>query len=143
MRPIRLLFPSAALLLLASLVTGCASISPEAEALKRAQYAWSGAIRWGDFAGARGLVDPETIEQQPLTELELRRFEQIKISYYRDQGASRNLEAGTATRNVEIGVINRHDMTERVVDYRETWRYDPQAETWWVTSGLPDLWSGE
>lgn len=143
MRPSLSIVPSVALLLGLSLLTACASMSPEAEALHRAQYAWSGAIRWGDFTGARHLVDPEYIEQHPITDLELRRYEQIEISYYRDQGASSNLDAGTAVRNIEIGVVNRHDMTERVVDYRESWRYDEEADSWWVTSGLPDLWQGE
>jgi hypothetical protein len=27
--------------------------------------------------------------------------------------------------------------------YTEEWRYDPQAKTWWVMSGLPDFWAGE
>lgn len=126
-----------------SLLAACASISPEAEALQKAQYAWSGAIRWGDFDGARHLVDPEYRKAHPISDLEVRRYEQIKISSYRDQGASRNLEAGTAVRDIEIGVINRHTMTERVVDYRETWRWDAEAETWWLTSGLPNLWGGD
>lgn len=134
---------SALLLLILSLLAGCASMNPAADSLRRAQYAWSGAIRWGDFAGARTLVDPEYLEEHPVTDLELRRYEQIEISHYRDQGASSNLEAGTAVRNVEIGVVNKHTMTERTIDYRETWRYDQEAETWWNTSGLPDLWSGE
>src|SRR5690606_39923464 len=48
------LLVATALLVLA----GCASTSNSASALDAAQYAWSGAIRWGDFGGARNLVDP-------------------------------------------------------------------------------------
>lgn len=138
-------FPSKSLgvLLCTALLAGCASAGREATALDQAQYAWSGAIRWGDFDGALNLVDPDYRAEHPVTGLELARYEQIRVSSYRDQGASRDLPAGTAVRDVEIGVINRHTMAERVVEYREQWRWDPQAGTWWNTSGLPDLWDGE
>jgi hypothetical protein len=137
------LIPRTLLLAGAVLLAGCASLDPRAESLDRAQYAWSGAIRWGDFDGATSLVDPEHLEQHPVTGLDLRRYEQVEISHYRDHGASQNLEAGTAAREIEIGVVNRHTLTERKVDYRETWRYDAEADRWWNTSGLPDLWDGD
>lgn len=122
---------------------GCINSSPAANALDASQYAWSGAIRWGDFGGALNLVDPEIREAHPLTDLERQRYEQIKISAYRDVGADRNIEAGTAVRSIEIGVINQHTMEQRQVKYREVWRWDEASKTWWNTSGLPDLWNGE
>lgn len=120
----------------------CASGSSARDALERAQYAWSGAIRWGDFAGARNLVDPEVRAARPLSEMEMARYEQVQVSSYRSTGASTDLDAGLAAREVRIGVINRHTMAEREVAYREQWRWDEQAGTWWLTSDLPDLWSG-
>jgi len=130
-------------LLLTCLVAlvGCASSPSATDALDESQYAWSGAIRWGDFEGAESLVDPDVRSEQPTTDLEMRRYEQIQVSYYRAGGASRNIDAGTAVRDVEIGVINRHTMAERVVKYREQWRFDEEAGIWWNTSGLPDLWA--
>ena len=124
-------------------LVGCANSSPAANALDAAQYAWSGAIRWNDFGGALNLVDPKLREEHPLTDLERKRYEQIEISAYRDVGSSRNIEAGTAVRSIQIGVVNKHTMEQREVRYQETWRWDETAKTWWVTSGLPDLWAGE
>ncbi len=46
-------------------------------------------------------------------------------------------------REIEIGVINRNTLTERSVRYRERWRYDEAAQTWWLVSGLPDLWADD
>ena len=131
------------LLLFVLLLSACASAGKAANALDGAQYAWSGAIRWGDFTGAANLVDPAVREADPLTDLELERYEQVQITRYRDLGASRDVEAGTAVRDIEIGVVNRHTMAERAVRYRETWRWDPEAQAWWITSGLPDLWDGD
>lgn len=124
-------------------LAGCASSSPAATALDASQYAWSGAIRWNDFGGALNMVDPRLRAQDPLTDLERQRYEQIKISSYRDIGADRDIEAGIAVRSIEIGVINQHTMEQRQVKYRESWRWDEANKTWWNTSGLPDLWAGE
>ncbi len=126
------------------ILAACTSPGPkQADALDQQQYAWSAAIRWGDFDGAVNLLDPQLRKASPPTALELERYKQVQISAYRDKGSSRDPEAGTAVRDIEIGVINRHTQSERTVRYRETWRWDAQAKTWWVTSGLPDLWSGQ
>ena len=124
-------------------LTGCASTSNQSNKLDQAQYAWSAAIRWNDFEGAINLIDPKVREKAPLTPLQLERYKQVQISSYRDLGASSDFEAGTAVRDIEMGVINRHTLTERTVRYRETWRWDAEAKAWWVTSPLPDLWEGQ
>ena len=130
-----------ALLACALLLPGCASTG-KGEALQRAQYAWSAAIRWGDFEGAWQLVDPEVRRQKPLTDVDFSRYKQVQISGYRDRGMS-TAGDGAVVRDIEIGVINRNTLAERTVRYRERWRYDEQAGTWWLLSGLPDLWGGE
>ena len=40
-------------------LVACASIANQSTKLDQAQYAWSGAIRWGDFEGAANLIDPK------------------------------------------------------------------------------------
>src|SRR5690606_28209925 len=96
------LLPSLVLALATLLVlAGCGSASTSANALDASQYAWSGAIRWGDFGGARNLVDPSVREANPLTELQMDRYEQIQISSYRDVGGAVDPGAGVAVRNIE------------------------------------------
>ena len=125
----------AAMLLAAS---GCASTPDRADALREAQYAWSAAIRWGDFEGAWTMVDPAYRAAHPMSELEFSRYEQVRISGY-DESPS-PASGDTATRQVELGVVNRNTQVQRQVRYREEWRYDQEAGRWWVASGLPDLW---
>jgi hypothetical protein len=121
-------------------LAGCASTSGEKNALDRVQYDWSAAIRWGDFEGAWTLVDPKLREEHPLTDLDLERYKQVQVSGYRELGA--RAEPGSAEREIEIGVVNRHTQVERTLRYTERWRYDAEAKRWWLTSGLPDFWSG-
>lgn len=136
-------FRIALLLVSALLLSACASMSTRNNDLDQAQYDWSTAVRWGQFAGARNMVDPEVLKARPLSDLEMQRYSQVRISSYRDVGSTSDLEAGTASRDVQIGVINVHTQAERVVGHRETWRYDAVAKRWWNTSGLPDLWDGQ
>jgi hypothetical protein len=127
--------------LLGALLAGCATHQTQMTALEEAQYAWSAAIRWGDFEGAWNMLDPEVRKAHPLTDLELSRYKQIQVSAYHDLGAQ--VLTDRARREVDIGVVNRNTMAERGMRYTEEWKYDPVSKTWWVTSGLPDFWAGE
>lgn len=119
-------------------MTGCATTQDRGGALQQSQYAWSAAIRWGDFEGAWTMVDPEYRTQHPMTGLEFERYAQLQISAYHPSGEQ--VGNDVATRAVEIGVVNRNTLQTREARYVERWRYDPDKRTWWITSGLPDLW---
>lgn len=135
---IRLL--TAFLLLLGS---GCATLSDQQNDLERAQYDYSAAIRWGDFEGAWTLVDPDYKKEHPMGEMEFSRYQQIQVSGYTDLGSRMASDASRAAREIRINVINKHTMAERSLRYTESWRYDPEAKRWWLTSGLPDFWQGQ
>lgn len=106
------------------------------------QAAYAAAVRWNDFDTAWEVVDPEYRKAHPQTDLERERYQQVQISGYRELRASASAE-GEVVRDVELRVINRNTQAERVVRTRETWRWDPAAKQWWLSSGLPDLWKGE
>ena len=127
--------------LLGALLAGCATGQPKMSKLDELQYAWSAAIRWGDFEGAWNLLDPAYREAHPLTNLELSRYKQIQVSGYHELGSQ--IFDDHARREIEIGVINRNTMAERTLRYTEEWKFDPASKTWWVTSGLPDFWAGD
>ncbi len=130
--------------LLAGLVLvlgACASMGSQMDALEKAQYAYSAAIRWGDIEGAWTLVDPEYREAHPMTDLEFERFKQVQVTGYRDLASQ--VGDDVAAREIEIGVANRHTMTSRSIRYTERWRYDAASKTWWLTTGLPDFWAGQ
>lgn len=110
--------------------------------LEAMQLAYATAIRWGEFEEAWQLVDPAYREAHPMTELAFERYKQIEISGYTDKNSS-VAEDGNVLRNVELRVINKHNMAERSLRYREEWRWDPEANRWWLVVGLPDLWNGE
>ena len=81
-------------------------------------------------------------EEHPLTDLDFSRYKQLQVSSYRELGGT-VLGNGDVAREIEIGVINRNTLTERTVRYREVWRYDEPAKSWWLVSGLPQLSAGD
>jgi len=129
------------LVLLLALLAGCASGGRKMTVLQEMQYAYSAAIRWGDFEGAWQVVDPEYREAHPMTELQFERYKQIQVSGYRD--LAERMGEGTAMREIQVGVINKNTMAERSIRYTESWRYDPGSKRWWITGGLPDFWAGQ
>ncbi len=110
--------------------------------LEQAQNAYAAAIRWGDFEGAWSFVEPAYAEAHPMGEFELRRYDQIQVSGYRDLSSSVEPD-DVVVRLIEVRVINRHTQAERTLRYRERWRWDAGAKRWWLAGGLPDFWDGE
>lgn len=123
-------------------ITADALNSRQRSKLEQVQNAYAAAIRWGDFESAWQLVDPEYRAEQPMTDLEFGRYEQVQISGYRDVNATADPD-GTMVRNIELRVINKHTMAERTLRYRERWRWDGETKRWWLVVGLPDLWQGQ
>ncbi len=142
--PIRTRVRTVATLLIALLLVslaGAAVAGKKNGILDKNQYAYSAAIRWGDFEGAWTMVDPKIRKDKPMSAVEFSRYEQIQISGYRDL-ASMPGPDGSQMREVQIDVINRNTMKQRRLRYTEVWRYDPQAKNWWIDS-LPDFWQGQ
>ena len=128
--------------LMVLVLAACATSSDKRSALEEMQYDYSAAIRWGNFEGAWNVVDLEYRKKHPKTALEFERYNQIQVSGYTELAAQVSPDKLNARREIQIGVINKHTMTERSIRYTEEWRYDPATKTWWITSGLPDFWAG-
>lgn len=121
-------------------LAGCASSQTgDTNKLDRQTYAYSAAIRWGDFEGAWMLVDPEYRKEHPLSDVEMERYKQVQIAGYRDL-ATQTLPDGDVVREIEIEVVNRHSLAQRQTRYTERWHFDPVDKQWWLVVGLPDLW---
>mgnify|MGYP006900029796 CR=1 FL=1 len=107
--------------------------------LLEVQESYAATLRWVGIQDALSFIDPEYRKAHPLTELELSRYDQVKVSGYRERDASA-LPNGTAERRMEVNVVNQNTQSERTIVVRETWRWDKERKRWWQTSGLPDLW---
>lgn len=101
-----------------------------------AEYAAT--LRWGNFEGGASSIDPAVLEAKPLSSLDIERYRQVRVSYYHAQDPVA-ISKTEVRQVVEIGIINAHSQSERVVIDRQVWRYDEKAKRWWLMSGLPDI----
>lgn len=137
--PLRFWFRCLVVVLLLAMAGG-ALAGKKRSVLEKNQYAYSAAIRWGDFEGAWSMVDPKVRKDKPMTDADFSRFEQIQVTSYRDL-ASMSRPDGAVLREVQIEILNRNNLTQRRVRYTEVWRYDAESKNWWIEA-LPDFWHG-
>jgi hypothetical protein len=127
-----------ALLLIALMLSGCASLGAQRTPRDDMLYSYVSAVRWSDFDAALNFVDPEVRLANPISDLERERYKQYQVAGYDVKSGSEPGE-GLYEQVVEIRLVNRHTQTERVITDRQSWRYDPESKRWWLMSGLPDL----
>ena len=106
--------------------------------LEETQVKYDSTMRWGTVDDALPYLDPEYAKVNPMTDLELSRYEQVKISSYRG-GDNVQLPDGRIGRNAEVRVINNNTQSERQVRVREIWRWYADDKRWLQANGLPDL----
>ena len=133
-------FPTRAivLVLLALLLAACAGYNAKRSPRDQMLYEYVGVLRWSDFDRALGFLDPLSLEVDPLDPIEFERLKQYQVTGY-DVRTSNEVSEDQYEQVVEIRFVNRHTQAERSVMDRQTWRWDPVAERWWLSSGLPDL----
>lgn len=108
-------------------------------ALLETMDAYQKTIRWGDdITQALVFIDPEVRAEVTPDNIALKRFEHVRVSgyYVKDSAPVSETEM---MQIVELRLINKHTMRERVIIDKQRWRWDDEAERWWLMSGLPKL----
>ncbi len=119
------------------LLAACAG-GPDTRKRDETLVQYSSAIRWGDIDRALDFVDPKTLAERPLTKVERARYDQVQFAGYLVK-SSAPVGEEEIRQLVEIRVINKHTQVERVIQDRQLWRWDDEADSWWLVSGLPDI----
>lgn len=126
----------------ALLCTGCAT-DQRNQALISTLNAYANTLRWGDMQSGLQFVDPKLRAAHPPSALDLARYQQVRVTEY-DEGSGPVPDGENQVRQVvQISLVNLNTQAERTVIDRQSWRYDPVKKHWWLTSGLPDITSGE
>ena len=134
-RPILILV----LIALIPLLAGCAADARKEELLNLSLEGYGASLRWGDFRSALNYVDPEERPDPARINFVLQRFDQIRVTSYRDLDGGPGVEPNTIMQTAEIRLINKHTAVERTIIDRQVWRWDEVAERWWLTTGLPNI----
>lgn len=119
-----------------ALATACNTT--RSDGLDWALYQYSATVRWEGIPAAIDYVDPALRAEQAMSSLELSRLAQYRVTGYQVLSSIEDAE-GHRIQQVQIALVNKNTLSERVIGHREIWRYDEQAKRWWLTSGLPRL----
>lgn len=130
--------PSILLTLSILLLAACAT-QERSQSLTSTLSAYGGILRWGDFASATQFIDPEVRAKHPLTELDLARYKQVRVTEYNDDAGPVPISPTEVQQTVRISLVNIHTQAERSVIDHQTWHYDEKTKHWWLTSGLPNI----
>lgn len=124
----------------AALVAACSmnSIKSKEAILDDTLKTYAATMRWGDMTQGLGFVDPAYLQAHPMTDLDLARYKQVRVTAYDDQPAAPVSET-EVRQTVEIGLVNVNTQAARSVIDNQVWRYDEKAKRWWLTTGLPDI----
>ncbi|HEV7123794.1 MAG TPA: hypothetical protein VGN24_10305 [Rhodanobacter sp.] len=131
-------FRNIVLMLSILLLAACAT-QERSQSLTSTLAAYGGVLRWGDFASAAQFIDPKLRAEHPLSELDLARYKQVRVTEYDDDAGPVPISPTEVQQTVRISLVNIHTQSERTVSDRQTWHYDEKAKHWWLTSGLPDI----
>ena len=129
---------SLAVMLLLLLLAGCAG-QQRSDALTKTLAAYGSTLRWGDFQSAAQFIDPKVLAAHPLTQLDIDRYKQVRVSDYNDDAGPAPVDDFDVRQTVKVSLINIHTQEERTVIDHQTWHFDQKTKHWWLTSGLPDI----
>ena len=138
----KLLLPLAPLLVIACLLGGCAVPGSKQAALDDALRQYEAMVRWSEWDGALMFLAPESLEEHPVSELDIERLRQFRVTNYTIRSSAPYDEDNGLRQVVEIRVFNKNQATERSVIDNQDWKYNDEANVWLLHTGLPDVTQG-
>lgn len=120
------------------LFIGCASYGEhkQLDLLDERTEHYETALRWGRYEIARAFIRskvPGRIAENPDG------LNQIKITSYKLLGRNVFEDNKEAEQKVEIRFYNIDNLIEKTIIDNQTWIFDKDLGTWFLSSGLPDF----
>ncbi len=125
-------------LALALLVAACGAVDTKRSPREETLYGYASAVRWSDFEAAIGFIDPLSLETDPISDIDRERYKQFQVTGYEVRSAKQD-SPEEFEQVVEMRVVNRNTLVEKVLTDKQRWRWDEEAKRWWLISGLPKL----
>lgn len=119
------------------LLIGC-GMGQKNDERQDAMERWEALVRWNEFDSLVDMIHPDWLADNPVDPVDLDRLEQFRVTEYRVRQVLAEPDGQGFERLVRIRMYHLRSARERVVDYREVWRYDETLERWLLHSGLPD-----
>ncbi len=126
------------LLLISLLAAGCGTLPKERKQQETLDL-FRQTLRFSEYEGLLGFIDPEYLEENPITRLEINRLKQFKVSGYKVRNVIASEDGDTLTQVIELRLYNIRTAAERRVLYTEEWRWHSSPGGWRLHAGLPKV----
>ena len=126
------------IIMLASLMAGCVSVSEmrKMDKFEETSKAYEFAIRWSDFESASQFLKTE--ENATVSDL-LNKLKQFKVTAYTIKNFLPSKDKSQVLLIAEISYFELNRLIVKSISDRQIWKYDTAQERWLLTSGLPDF----
>jgi hypothetical protein len=121
--------------LLTLFLGACSSTRDEDKLLDATLDQYAAAVRWGSIEDALGFLAPEAPRPSAF---EIERLKQLQIAGYREQPPVQ-LSPTEVEQVAQIDFVNRHTQEGKSTIERFRWRFDAEAQRWWLVSGIAKL----
>jgi hypothetical protein len=125
---------TAILLFFVAIMSACASVddSKKTITLDSATRQYERSIRWGEYEAAVSLRRDSTV-----THADMDHLKTVKVTAYEQVRQTDSADRSETALEVKISYYNEYTMKEiTFIDY-QTWKYDPDNKSWYITSPLP------
>lgn len=120
---------------LALFLAACSSTRDEDKLLDATLDQYAAAVRWGSIEDALGFLAPEAPRPSAF---DIERLRQLQIAGYREQPPVQ-LSPTEVEQVAQIDFVNRHTQEGKSTIERFRWRFDAEAQRWWLVSGIAKL----
>ncbi len=121
--------------LLTLFLGACSSTRDEDKLLDATLDQYAAAVRWGSIEDALGFLAPEAPRPSAF---EIERLKQLQIAGYREPPPVQ-LSPTEVEQVAQIDFVNRHTQEGKSTIERFRWRFDAEAQRWWLVSGIAKL----
>jgi len=143
MNPVRkwLRLTLATLLLAALMLQACATNQRD-KSLSATVLEYEKIVRWSQWDATLDFLSPASLEEHPVTPLDLDRLRLFRVTAYEIRSAAPYDDGLGFRQTVQIRLFNKNRAVERGIIDVQDWRYDEDRQRWFLHSGLPDVTKG-
>jgi hypothetical protein len=126
------------IVLLSLLVVGCASVSEmkKMDKFEETSHAYELAIRWSDFEMASSFIKDQ---EDPDLAAQIEHLKQYQVTSYEVKRFLPSAEKSQVLVFADVQYFKRDSLIVKNYSHRQLWNFDPDKESWYLTSGLPDF----
>lgn len=126
------------IILIAVLAAGCASVSKlrRMDQFEQTAHAYELAIRWSDFERASAFLKDQ---ENPALPAQIAHLMQYQVTAYEVKQFLPSADKSQVIVFANVQYFKKSGLIVKNFSHRQLWKYDNEAENWFLISGLPDL----